>query len=173
MSTRSDGLVIVRHRVPYNGKGSQMLGSTVAAIVENHKYVQKIGPIEVGKSFIPIEELVPVAEAAAPLTLHEAIRRSSMEEYQLDLSLSPLKTLFDMYAVIQEEGLFPGYLVIGNKSYFQKWLGSRISHTKMSIFGTPVIEQEQLPESVFVLCGTDTRDPGPEDVKFSLKVTLP
>ena len=64
MSTKSEGdFVRIRHRLPYSGKGFDTLGETVKAIGKAHPYAQKIGPMEVGKPFIPIEELVPASEA--------------------------------------------------------------------------------------------------------------
>jgi len=175
MSTRSDELVRIRHRLPYSGKGFDVLGETIKAIGKAHPHAQKIGPLEVGKPYIPIEELVPVeqAEGRLPLTVHDAARRARMEELTVDSSKSSFQTLYEMCNIVQEEGLFPGYFVIGDKGTFQKWLGVRLAISRMSLFGTPVIIQQEIPEDVFLLCGTDSKDPEPEDIKFSLKATLP
>lgn len=176
MSTRSDGpLVRIRHRVPYAGKGFDTLGETIKAIGKAHPFAQKIGPLEVGKGFIPVEELVPEAQAGErlPLTVHDVARRTRMEELSIDGSKSSFQALYEMFNIIQEEGLFPGYFLVGDKTRFQKWLGIRISISKMFMFGVPVLIQQEIPEDVFLLCGTDTKDPEPEDVKFSIKATLP
>jgi len=176
MSTKSEGdFVRIRHRLPYSGKGFDTLGETVKAIGKAHPYAQKIGPMEVGKPFIPIEELVPASEAEGrgPLTVHQAIQRSRMEELTIDKNKTGLQTLLEMFNIVQEEGFFPGYMSVGSKANFQKWLEIRISSTRMFLFGVPVIPQEEIPDDVFILCGTDTRDPEPDDIRFSLKVTLP
>ena len=178
MSNRSEnGLIRIRHRFPYTGRGFDMLGETVKSIGKRHPYAQKIG-LEVGKPYILIEELVPESEAGdrLPLSLHDAARRVRMEEPVLDGVIdgkkSSLQILLELFNIIQEEGYFPGYLLIGDKARFQKWLGIRLSHSRMFLYGVPVIPQSELPSDVFLLCGTDNRDPDPEDIKFSLKVTL-
>jgi hypothetical protein len=176
MSTRSEsGLVRIRHRLPYTGKGFDMLGETVKAIGKAHPYAQKIGPLEAGKGYIQIEELVPEQEVEGrlPLSVHDAARKTRMEEFDLDPSKNGFQSLFEMFNILQEEGLFPGYVMVGNKANFQKWLGVRISVTKLFLFGIPVVMQEEIPDDVFLLCGTDQKDPEPDDIKFSLKATLP
>lgn len=174
MSTKSEGgLVRIKHRFPYSGKGFESLGETVKAIGKAHPYVQKIGPLEVGKNFIPIEELVPEGLVQEPLTVHAAARRTRMEELAITGEKSSFQVLFEMFNIIQEEGLFPGYFVVGDKAAFQKWVGIRLSLAKLFLFGVPVVLQQEVPEDVFLLCGTDSRDPEPEDIKFSLKATLP
>jgi hypothetical protein len=173
MSNRSEGgMVRIRHRIAYGGKGFDMLGETIKSIGKAHPYAQKIGPLEVGKGFIPVEELVPANEVGdrIPLSVHEAARRARMEEFSIKSSV-PFTDLFELFNIVHEEGLYPGFFAMGDKGRFQKWLGVRIP--RMSLFGVTVVQQQEIPHDVFLLCGTDLKDPDPEDIKFSLKVTLP
>lgn len=176
MSTKSETHYIrVRHRIPYSGKGFDALVDAIKAIGKAHPYVQKIGPLEVGKPYISIEEMIPEegSDKHLPTSVHSIARRCRMEEVVIDSTKTSFNILYEMFNIIQEEGLFPGYFLIGDKALFQKWLSIRISALKMSLFGVPVIIQPELPEDVFLLCGADSKDPEPDDVKFSLKVTLP
>lgn len=176
MSTKSEGnLVRIRHRLPYAGKGFEMLGETIKAIGRSHPYTQKIGPLEPGLGYIQIEELVPEQEAEGrlPQSVHDVARKMRMEEFTVDPSKNSFQNLFEMFNVVQEEGFYPGYLVVGDKAVFQKWLGIRISVNRLVLFGVPVVLQPEVPSDVFLLCGVGSRDPESDDIKFSLKATLP
>ncbi len=176
MSIKSNkSLVRIRHRFPYSGKGFEMLGETIKTIGKMHPYTQKIGPLEIGKSFIPIEELVPegLVQDNLPRTAYEVARMTKMNEFVIDNSTEGFLRLFEMFNVIKEEDLFPGYFIVGNRARFQKWLNIQVVDSRFSVFGVPVITEPDIPQDVFLFCGTDIKDPEPENIKLSLKVALP
>jgi len=171
MSSRFDNFVLVKEKFPYHGKGKdELLGAlrTLLALPEN-KYIQKV-VLEVDAPHIYIEKFLPAEEAGKvpSRSIKEVIRSKAMEEYEADLNLTPWAQIWDMFSVVHKEGLEVGFIAIGNKAIFQKWLGVRISTTNMTLLGIP-IEIVDIPEDTFVICGTPERIADPDDIKFSLK----
>lgn len=173
MSSRFDDFVRVKEKFPYHGKGVDELLSSLKRIlsIPDNKYTQKV-VLEVGTPYIYIEKLVPSDEAGKvpTTTLKDIIRSRAMEEYDPEsIPKDPWVQLWDMFSIVKKEGLEIGFIAIGSKLTFQKWLGIRIPTTSMDLFGIPVEVVEDLPEDVFVVCGTESRIAEPEDVLFSLK----
>jgi hypothetical protein len=175
MSTKYDDYVKVKERFPYHGKGKEELLTALRRLLSlpENKYVQRI-VLEVDATHIYMEKYVPAEEAGkqTKISLRDVVRNKIMEEYESDKAQTPLSQLFDMFSIIQKEGLEVGFIAIGDKTNFQRWLGVRIPITNMSLFGIP-IEVIEIPETTFILCGTPERSSEPDDVKFSLKGNIP
>lgn len=172
MSTRFDNMVLVKDKVPYFGKGvEELLASLkrVLALPEN-KYTQKI-VLEVGASHIYLEKLLTAEEAGkqAIFTVKDMIRSNPMDEFESESANSPWTQLWEMFAQIHKEGLEVGFIAIGNKLKFQKWLGVTIPVTDLRLWGIPITMVEDLPEDAFVVCGTTQKIADPEDIRFSIK----
>lgn len=177
MSSNSEkGLVRVKEKIPYTGKGVENLVIMVRKILTENRNTQKV-VLEVGVPHIYIEKLVPEAEAAkeAPLSLHDAIRAKPMEEYPLDevtQKQTGIQKVWEMFSMIHAEGFEVSHIAIGDKQTFQKWLGIRMPVTKMAFFGIPVAQVPEIPPDVVLVCGSATREADPEDVQFSVKVSI-
>jgi len=170
MSTNSE-LVLVREKIPYSGKGSESLLTLLRQVLKDNPYTQeftcRIGyPIEIVK-------LVPPDQVPERQSLHDVIRSHRMEEYLVEKDKTPFQVLWEMFGLVRDEGLEVGFLVIGDKFLFQKWLGIRIAQNRMSFYGTPIVLLSDIPTDVFLVAGTETREAEEEDIIFSVKGTLP
>jgi hypothetical protein len=170
MSTNSE-LVLVREKIPYSGKGIDPLLTLLRQVLNDNPYTQeftcRIGhPIEIAK-------LVPPDQAPERQSLHDVIRGNRMEEYTIEKDKSPFQVLWDMFGLVHDEGLEVGFLVVGDKFLFQKWLGIRIAQNRMNFYGTPVMPLSDIPLDVFLVVGAEKKQAEVEDIKFSVKGTLP
>lgn len=172
MSNKSDGFVKVKDKIPYHGKGVDELVMSLKRVLNmpENKYTQKI-VLEVGVPHIYIEKLVSQDEAGnlPVVSLKDVIRTRPIEEYEPESKMNAFEHFMEMFNIVQKEGLEVGFIAVGNKTSFQKWLGVRIPTTDMRLFGIQVSVVEDLPDDVFVLCGTRTRMADPDDVEYSLK----
>ncbi len=175
MSSKSEGFVRIKDRVPYHGKGIDELMAALRRVLSEpvNKYTQKI-VLEVGAPHIYIEKLVPEDQAVdiPQLSLHDILRTMEMEEYELEDGKTPSQQLWGMLEMVHDKGLQAMMVVAGNKSKFQKWLGVRIHNVKPTVFGIPFQLLGELPEDVFVVCGAETRVAEVDDIKYSVKVTI-
>lgn len=177
MSSKSEnGFVRIKDRVPYHGKGVDELIGAIRRLFADpaNKYAQKI-VFEVGVPHIYIEKMVPEGEMPdiPELSIHDIIRNTSMEEFDSDgEQLTPMQQLWGMFEMIQDKGLQAAFVVAGNKTKFQKWLGVRISHTKPAVLGTPFQVLGDLPEDVFIICAARSRVADVEDIQYSVKGSL-
>lgn len=180
MSTKSDhGLVKIREHLPYNGKGVDELIAAVRKIFVDNEYPQKI-VLEAGAHHIYLEKLVPPQDAKESessgllltTNVHDAIRNARLEEYDGDDISSPFHQLFEMYGMVQAEGLEVCHLVVGNKSKFQKWLGLRIPQTNMNLLGTSITITGEIPEDVFVVCGGPSKTSDHYEIQYTVKGTI-
>ena len=167
MSNSSEELVLVRERIPYTGKGvDALLALLRRVLVENpypQEFVCRIGqPIEIAK-------LVTPDAAPEKMSFHDALRSKRMEEYTLEKDKTSFQVLWDMYGVVQAEGLEVSHIAVGDKFQFQNWLGIRIAQNRMSFYGAPVMVVPELPADVFLVVGSEKRDAEPEDIRFSVK----
>jgi hypothetical protein len=167
MSTSSEELILIRERIPYTGKGVDALLSMLRKVLTENPYTQefvcRIGqPIEIAK-------LVTSEEAPAKMNLHDAIRSHRMEEFTIEKDKLPFQVLWDMFAVVQAEGLKVSHIAVGDKFQFQSWLGVRIAQNRMDFYGTPVVLLSELPADAFLVVGADQKTSEAEDVKFSVK----
>ena len=168
------GYVRIKDRIPYHGKGPEELVGSLRRLLADpaNKYAQKI-VLEVGAPHIYVEKLVPEQEAGdiPQLSIHDAIRTNRMEEYEGELA-EGFDVLWDMSQTIRAEGYEIGFIVIGNKTKFQKWFGRRLVNTDMTFFGVPVRVVPEVPEDVVIMCGTEDRTADVGDIKFSMKVSI-
>jgi hypothetical protein len=181
MSNKSDqdhGLIRIREHVPYFGKGVDELVAAVRKIFGDNKYPQKI-VLEAGAKHIYVEKLVSPLEAKEneslnPVhqTIHDGIRNAKLEEYELVSEMTPFQQLFEMFSMIQGEGLEVCHIAVGDKSKFQKWLGVRIPQTSMNLLGTPLTVTGEVPDDVFVVCGGPTKNADPYEIRYAVKGTL-
>lgn len=180
MSTESDnGLVKVREHLPYVGKGVDELVAAIRKIFSDNPYPQKI-ILEAGARHIYLEKLVSPedakeSESSNPILItdvHDAIRNARLEEYDGSDISPPFHQLFEMYAMVQAEGMEVCHLVIGDKSKFQKWLGIRIPQSNMSLLGTPITVTGEIPDDVFVVCGGPTKTADPYEIRYTVKGSL-
>lgn len=177
MSDKSETahLVRVKEHLPYFGRGTDELVVAIRKIFADNKYPQKI-VLEAGVRHIYIEKMVPASEAreseSLNQTIHDAIRNTKMEEYEGENGLPPMKQLFEMFAMVQEEGFEVCHIAVGDKSKFQKWLGFRIPQTNMNLLGTPITVTGEIPDDVFVICGGPSRSSDPFEVVYTVKGTL-
>lgn len=181
MSNKSEqdlGLVRLREHMPYFGKGVDELIAVIRKIFTDNKYPQKI-VLEAGVKHIYIEKLVSASEAKESETInpvhqtvHDGIRNAKLEEYEADSEVGPFQQLFEMFGMVQGEGLEVCHLAIGNKTKFQKWLGVRISQTNMNLLGTPVVVTGEVPDDVFIVCGGPTKSSDPYEIRYAVKGTL-
>jgi len=172
MSSKFDDFVRVKDRFPYHGKGIEELIQSLKRLLSlpENKYTQKV-ILEVGTPYIYFEKLVPPDEAGkVPKTqIKDSIRNTSMEEYEPSEEETPVAQLYSMFNIVKKEGLEVGFIGIGNKQTFQKWLGVRIPTTNMQLFGVPLEVIDDMPDHVFIVCGTETRVAEAEDIKYSIK----
>ncbi len=168
MSLKSE-MVPVRESIPLTGKGPDNLLNLLRKILSDNPYTQeftcRIGhPIEIVK-------MVPESEAPPTLRLHDAVRAQQMEEPPLDKT--PFESLWQMFTMVEDEGLEVSHILVGNKFKFQDWLGVRISHKAMRFFGTQIVVMPEIPADVFLVVGSTRKDAEPENIRYSLKGTLP
>lgn len=181
MSSKSDegqGLVRIREHVPYFGKGVDELIAAIRKIFADNRYPQKI-VLEAGIKHIYLEKLVSPQEAkenesVGPVhqTVHDGIRNSKLEEYDPDSNLTPFQQLFEMFSMVQAEGLEVCHIAIGDKSKFQKWLGVRIPQINLNLLGTQLTVSGEFPDDVFVVCGGPTRSSDPHEIRYAVKGTI-
>ncbi len=181
MSSRSDqdmGLIRIREHVPYFGKGVDELIAVVRKIFADNKYPQKI-VLEAGVKHIYLEKLVSPTEAKEnetinPVhqTIHDGIRKAKLEEYEITKDITPFQQLFEMFGMVQGEGLEICHIAVGDKSKFQKWLGVRIPQNNMNLLGTPITVTGEFPDDVFVVCGGPTKNSDPYEVRYAVKGTV-
>jgi hypothetical protein len=182
MSSRSDkdhGLVRIKEHMPYFGKGVDELIAAIRKIFTSNKYPQKI-VLEAGAKHIYVEKLVHPDEAKeseavnpANQTVHDGIRNAKLEEYEMDGGeLTPFQQLFEMYSMVQGEGLEICHIAIGNKSKFQKWLGVRIPQSNMNLLGTQMTATGEIPEDVFIVCGGPSKNSDPHEIRYAVKGAL-
>lgn len=177
MLTKSEqpGFVRIKDRIPYHGKGVEELTMALRKVLSDNKYTQKV-VLEVGTPHIYIEKMVPEAEAVdlpKPLTLHDAIRTVKMDEYELgDSKIHEFYVLREVFEMVQDEKLEVCAIAVGNLKRFEKWLGFKLSRSKMNLFETPVYIEGEIPEDVFIVCGAPRRDAEFDDITYSVKVTI-
>lgn len=175
MSNKFDNFVKIKDKIPYSGKGIEELAGSVKRILSapENKYTQKI-VLEVGVPYIYLERMVSADEAGnLPITtIRDMIRIKPLEEFESDKQLDPLVQIWEMFSIIQKEGLEVGFLAIGNKFIFQKWLNIRIPNSDMRFLGIPIQVVEGVPDDAFVVCGTPARDAEPEDICFCIKGSI-
>lgn len=179
MSIKSDhGFVRVRDHVPYFGKGIDELIAALRKIFSDNERPQKI-VLEAGVKHIYLEKLVSPEEAKeresiAPVTanVHDAIRNTRIEEYESVDILPPFQQLFEMFGMVQAEGLEVCHIVVGDKGRFQKWLGVRIPQNNLSLLGTPITITGEVPDDVFVICGGPSKVADPHEIQYAVKGTL-
>lgn len=178
MPIRSDkpGYVRVKDRIPYAGKGFEELLTALKQVFADpaNKFTQKV-VLDVTEPFIYLEKMVTEIEAqeTPQLSLHDIIRNQKMEEYLPEKEQPGINHLWDIFALIHQEGLEVGFLVVGNKPNFQRWLGVRIPTKDMRVFGVPLKVVDGIPEDVFVVCGTESRVAEPDDIRYCVKGNLP
>jgi hypothetical protein len=177
MSNRSEqeGLIRVKEHVPYYGKGIDELIAAVRTIFSDNKRPQKL-VLEAGVRHIYLEKLVPPdeakdSEAVSPThqSIHDAIRNAKLEEYEVRDGMTPFQQLFEMFAMVQNEGLEVCHLVVGDKAKFQKWLGLRIPQNNLNLLGTPITITGEIPDDVFVVCGGPTKTADPYEITYTVK----
>ncbi len=178
MSNKSEkdfGLVRVKEHMPYFGKGVDELIAALRKIFSENKHPQKI-VLEAGVRHIYVEKLVSPEDAQEnesinPVyqTIHDRIRNVKLEEYDGDTSLSPFVQLFEMFSMVQGEGLEVCHIAVGNKSTFQKWLGIRIPQNNMNLLGTQIVVTGEVPDDVFVVCGGPTKSSDPYEIRYAVK----
>lgn len=174
MSHRSNypGFVTVKDKIPYHGKNLSDLGRSIAAIGQSG--IQRI-LIEQGTGFINIEKLVPESQApeSTQLSLYDFIRNRKMEEYSPDKDKSCFQQLWDIFDILQSENLEVGFIAIGSKQQFQRWIGMRLHITSPKFFGIPIHIVSDIPPDVFIVCGTPDKNSDMDEIRVSVKVTLP
>lgn len=168
------GYVLVKERIPYQGKGVDALMGALRKILTDNKYTQKI-LMEVGEPHIYIEKLVPEADAqeyeTVRINTHGAIRNMPMEEYQTDDGVSPAHQLWEMFSIIHKEGFEVCRIVSGSKNKFAQWLKVRIPQTDQRVFGVPLEVIGDIPDDVFIVCGAKHREAEPDEITMSVKGT--
>jgi hypothetical protein len=167
VSNSSEELILVKERIPYTGKGVDALLSLLRRVLVENPYTQEF-TCRIGQP-IEIVKLVTPESAPEKMNLHDAIRAKRMEEYTVEKSKSAFQALWDMFAVVQAEGLKVSHIVVGDKFQFQTWLGVRIAQNRMDFYGTPVVPLPELPGDTFLVIGSEKSDAEPEDVRFSVK----
>lgn len=177
MSTKSDhGLIRVRDHLPYLGKGIDELIAAIRKIFADNERPQKI-VLEAGVKHIYLEKLVSPEEAkeresVTPLNqnIHDIIRNVRLEEYEgaVDI-LAPFQQLFEIFSMVQSEGLEVCHLVVGDKLKFQKWLGIRIPQNNLNLLGTPITITGEIPDDVFVVCGGPAKTSDPHEIQYTVK----
>lgn len=175
MSSKSEGnFVRIKEHIPYGGKGVDELVVALRKILGDNKFTQKV-VLEVGAPHIYIEKLVPSTEVkeneAINTSIHDAIRNVRMEEHDSD-GQEPMQQLFEIFQLIQKEGLDVCHIAVGDKAKFQKWLGVRIPQTNLNVFGVPLSITGEIPDDVFVICGGPTRTSDIFEIRFAVKGTL-
>ena len=169
MARALEGYVLVKEKIPYTAKGVDNLLMAMKRILTDNPSTQKI-VMEVDVGHILIEKLVPKDVATSVVSWHDAVRQTRMEEYvPPDVVPPPMKQVWEAIALLHAEGYELSHVLVGNKTYFQKWLGARIPATKPCVFGTPVSADADVPEDVYILCGSFGRESDPIDVEFSVK----
>lgn len=169
MARALDGFTLVKEKIPYSAKGIDNLLIALKRILTDNPATQKV-VMEVDAGYILIEKLVSKDSAPSIVTWHDAVRQVRMEEYVPSADqLRPMSQLWEAISMLNAEGFDLGQVVVGDKVYFQKWLGVRIPVTKPSVFGTPLSVAPEIPQDVYVLCGSFSRECEPIDVEFSVK----
>jgi hypothetical protein len=174
MPIKSDtpGFVKLKEKVPYLGKGVDELVMSLRKVLgePSNKYVQKI-VLEVGVPHIYLEKLVPEGEATdvPQVSLHDCIRTQTMEEYEPEEDKEPLRQLDEVFRMVEEMGLEVGYVVVGSRTKFAKWAKVVIPRNNMSMFGTPLVELKDIPDDVYLVCGTITKVADYDDIRYSAK----
>lgn len=176
MSTKSEqpGFVRIKDKIPYHGKGVDELTTALRKVLNDNKYTQKV-VLEVGTPHIYIEKLVPEAEAVdlpKPLTLHDAVRTAKMEEYEVDPKNTVFHVLQDIFEMVQDEKLEVCFIAVGNQKRFEKWLEFKLNRSRPNLFEIPVHVLGEIPEDVFIVCGSSIRDAEFEDITYSVKVAI-
>lgn len=170
MSTNSEGMVLVREKIPYSGKGPEALLGMIRRVLAENPYTQEF-TCRVGQP-IEIAKLVPPDQVPVKVNLHDALRTKKMEEHPFEQGKTPFQRLWDMFELVYAEGLQVCTIAVGDKFAFQKWLGVRIPQNRMSFYGTPIVHLAELPDDVFILAGAEQGDAEVSDIKYSIKGTI-
>jgi len=170
MSTSSD-LVLVKEKIPYTGKGIDPLLAMLRRVLKDNPYTQEF-TCRIGQP-IEISKLVPQDQVPEKLSLHDAVRGHRMEDFPFEKDKTSFQILWDMFGMVHAEGLEVSHIAVGDKFQFQTWLGIRIAQNRMNFYGTTVVFLSELPQDVFLVIGAEKKQAEPEDVRFSVKGTLP
>lgn len=168
MSNNSEGLVLVREKIPYTGKGVENLVTMVRKILEDNPYTQEL-ILRVGKP-IEIARLVKSDEVPEPVTVHDTVRTRQMEEYDSTDSSAEV-AIMGMFNILDKESLFPTCFLIGVQSRLYKWLD--IPRRSTMVCGVELSKSDQIPDDVVILCGSPVKGGQPEDIELSVKTTIP
>jgi hypothetical protein len=169
MSPRSEPMVEVRESIPLTGKGPENLLGMLRKILSDNPYTQEF-TCRIGQP-IEIVKMVPESQAPPTLRLHDAVRAQHMEEPTVEGT--PLEVLWKMFTAVEDEGLEVSHVLVGDKFKFQEWLGVRISHKSMRVFGVRMVVVPEIPKDTFLVVGSTRRDAEAENIRYSLKGTLP
>jgi hypothetical protein len=174
--SRND-LIRIKDKVPRNGKGVDNLLSQLAQYMRlpENKYIQKV-IIDAERPYLYFEKLVQKEDAPpeAGVTFHDAIRKSPMTEIEVDpviAATSPLKYVDEMFRAIAKEGYETSHILIGSKSLLFKWID--LPKNSDRLFGTPLHKVSDIPNDVVIACASETRVGDPDDIEFSIKVSIP
>ncbi len=180
-----NNLVRIKDRVPRSGKGAMNLLSQLTQYLTSaeNRYVQKI-VVEAEHPYIYFEKLVDKDSVPpeAGMTFHDAVRTVPMEEVTFDdatahssrpggLLPSKLDYIHELFQRVTKNGFEVGQILVGGKSQLYEWIN--LPRASERLFGVPIEKVPEIPNDVVIACAARTRICDPEDVEFSVKVSIP
>jgi len=177
MSPRSErktvpGYTKVKERIPYEGKGATAFLAVVQEILSKSPYLRRIA-YDKDDGYIFVEKLVKDEEViTAPVTPNDVVRDREMTELEVTKGVSAHTVIFDAFLEVAKEGLEVSHVFVGDITKLLSWAAVP-KKLGLRLFGVPVAVMSELPEDVFLICGSARREAEVEDIEFSVKVVIP
>lgn len=171
-----DSAIRVKDKIPYSREGDGPI-QALKTILTQFSRVQKI-TFSVALPFIQFERLASREELAAkgpeePIgkRIYEAVRGLlEVQEYSPESAKSPCDQLFEVFELVADEGLVVSQLLVDAPASLRKWI--KISRRRDAVFDVPFYAVPALPAKTLLVCGSFTKDAGPEDVQVVFKINM-
>lgn len=135
--------------------------------------LDKEEPISYQRYIDSDEEVQPSESTSsfAELTLLDIIRNIPMEEFECESSDSPYERVFRMFFQLAEDNWVVTHLLLGGSTKFWKWLNIGTAQKKrlVQFLGAHIETDKTLPDNVFILCGSRSRNASISEVCLTLK----
>jgi len=136
-------------------------------------------PITYQRRLGPDEEAAPAesSESFSELSAWDIVRQTAMEEFDPRAQgidhVHPHSIWFWMQYLVDHEGWIGTHLLLSPKTNFWKWVGIGRRGRRLERFmGLSVERSADVPDDVFLLCGSEHRNATIAEIKFVLKGTV-
>lgn len=123
-------------------------------------------PVQIER-LVPMEANVPTKSARALL---DAARNADMQELTVKKGTDNLRSFFNAYTIINNQGLKPIAVIVNSIADFKIWLGIPKAVLVTKFYGVELLEDPEMPS--FAALVAAATDDDPNSVVYSLRVPL-